>query len=121
MMGKRVNFAARSVISPDPYISTCEIGVPEQFARVLTYPQPVTEWNVESLRQAVINGPDVPAGGKSTQLNAEYELRREGEGTVDIHLGPVGGCLEAVWRWRMREIREISQVSEKKYRRSQSA
>ena len=27
MMGKRVNFAARSVISPDPYIETSEIGV----------------------------------------------------------------------------------------------
>jgi hypothetical protein len=27
MMGKRVNFAARSVISPDPYIETNEIGV----------------------------------------------------------------------------------------------
>ena len=29
MMGKRVNFAARSVISPDPYINTDQIGVPE--------------------------------------------------------------------------------------------
>ncbi len=29
MMGKRVNYAARSVISPDPYLNTDEIGVPE--------------------------------------------------------------------------------------------
>lgn len=29
MMGKRVDFAARSVISPDPYINTDEIGIPE--------------------------------------------------------------------------------------------
>ena len=28
MMGKRVDFAARSVISPDPYIDMDEIGVP---------------------------------------------------------------------------------------------
>ncbi len=27
MMGKRVNFAARSVISPDPFLQTNEIGV----------------------------------------------------------------------------------------------
>ena len=27
MMGKRVNYAARSVISPDPYIGVDEIGV----------------------------------------------------------------------------------------------
>jgi len=62
MMGKRVNFAARSVISPDPYLHTKEIGVPEIFAKVLTYPQPVTPYNVEELRQAVINGPDVHPG-----------------------------------------------------------
>lgn len=33
MMGKRVNFAARSVISPDPNIETNEIGVPPVFAK----------------------------------------------------------------------------------------
>ena len=57
MMGKRVNFAARSVISPDPYINMDEIGVPMVFATKLTYPQPVTAWNVTELRQAVVNGP----------------------------------------------------------------
>ena len=41
MMGKRVNFAARSVISPDPNIETNEIGVPPVFAKKLTYPEPV--------------------------------------------------------------------------------
>lgn len=57
MMGKRVDFAARSVISPDPCINTNEIGIPEVFAKKLTYPQPVTPWNVQELRQAVMNGP----------------------------------------------------------------
>lgn len=36
MMGKRVNFAARSVISPDPYLDTDEIGIPLYFAKVTT-------------------------------------------------------------------------------------
>ncbi|CAH0486361.1 unnamed protein product [Peronospora farinosa] len=62
MMGKRVNYAARSVISPDPYISTSQIGVPLRFAKTLTYPQPVTPWNVEEMRQLVVNGPDVHPG-----------------------------------------------------------
>ena len=62
MMGKRVNYAARSVITPDPNINTNEIGIPEVFAKVLSYPQPVTPWNVHELRQAVINGPDVHPG-----------------------------------------------------------
>ncbi|ELU12458.1 hypothetical protein CAPTEDRAFT_154177 [Capitella teleta] len=57
MMGKRVDFACRSVISPDPYISTNQIGVPMVFALKLTYPQPVTPWNFQELKQAVLNGP----------------------------------------------------------------
>ena len=63
MMGKRVNYAARSVISPDPYIATNEIGVPLVFAKKLTYPTPVTSRNIKKLRQAVINGPEVSIRG----------------------------------------------------------
>ena len=62
MMGKRVNFAARTVISPDPNIETNEIGVPPVFATKLTYPEPVTPWNVEELQEAVKNGPFVWPG-----------------------------------------------------------
>lgn len=39
MMGKRVNFACRTVISPDPYIAVNEIGIPPYFALRLTYPE----------------------------------------------------------------------------------
>ena len=56
MMGKRVNFAARSVISPDPNIETNEIGVPPVFAMKLTYPEPVTNHNFYDLKEAVLNG-----------------------------------------------------------------
>ncbi|QUC20783.1 uncharacterized protein UV8b_05024 [Ustilaginoidea virens] len=56
MMGKRVNYAARSVISPDPNIETNEIGVPPVFAKKLTYPEPVTSHNFRDMQQAVING-----------------------------------------------------------------
>ena len=62
MMGKRVNFAARSVISPDPFINTNEIGIPLVFATKLTYPEPVTPWNFNELKQAVLNGPLVHPG-----------------------------------------------------------
>ncbi|KAJ4303349.1 hypothetical protein N0V90_002242 [Kalmusia sp. IMI 367209] len=58
MMGKRVNFAARSVISPDPNIETNEIGVPPVFAKRLTFPEPVTNHNFYDLKEAVLNGPD---------------------------------------------------------------
>lgn len=52
----------RSVISPDPYLGTSEIGLPVRFARVLTYPQPITPWNVEQLRALVENGADTYPG-----------------------------------------------------------
>ena len=57
MMGKRVNFAARSVISPDVFLNGGEIGVPPYFASRLSFPERVTPWNVERLREAVIAGP----------------------------------------------------------------
>ncbi|KAJ8306316.1 hypothetical protein KUTeg_016861 [Tegillarca granosa] len=85
MMGKRVNYAARSVISPDPCISTNEIGIPQVFAKKLTYPQPVTPWNIQELRQAVINGPEIHPGasfvvnedGSKVLLNAKSLTQRE--------------------------------------------
>lgn len=58
MMGKRVNYAARSVISPDPNIETNEIGVPLVFAKKLVYPEPVTSHNFQAMKSAVENGPD---------------------------------------------------------------
>jgi DNA-directed RNA polymerase I subunit RPA1 len=67
MMGKRVNYAARSVISPDPYIETNEIGIPPVFASKLTYPEPVTHHNAENLRKAVINGPHKWPGASFVQ------------------------------------------------------
>lgn len=67
MMGKRVNYVARSVISPDPFIMADEIGVPEIFAKKLTYPEPVTPWNVEKLRAIVLNGPDVHPGAVAVE------------------------------------------------------
>ncbi len=62
MMGKRVNFAARSVISPDPYLSTAEVGVPYFVAKKLTFPEPVTAFNVKEMRRAVLNGADIHPG-----------------------------------------------------------
>ena len=56
MMGKRVNFGGRSVISPDPYITTDEIGVPVFMAKRLTFPESVASFNADRLRQAVRNG-----------------------------------------------------------------
>ena len=62
MMGKRVNFGGRSVISPDPNITTDQIGVPVFMARKLTFPEGVSNINVERLRNLVRNGSSVHPG-----------------------------------------------------------
>ena len=85
MMGKRVNYAARSVITPDPNLNIDEIGIPEAFATTLTYPVPVTPWNVGELRQLILTGPDVHPGAVKveidnyvTYLSPDNYVQREG-------------------------------------------
>ncbi len=71
LTGKRVNFSARTVISPDPMISINEVGVPLMIAKELTVPVHVTEHNIEELRKLVINA-DVWPG-------ANYVIRPDGK------------------------------------------
>lgn len=47
LMGKRVDFSARTVITPDPNINIDELGVPWSIALNLTYPETVTPYNIE--------------------------------------------------------------------------
>ncbi|NYZ75964.1 DNA-directed RNA polymerase subunit A' [Candidatus Micrarchaeota archaeon] len=54
LSGKRVNFSARTVISPDPNISINDVGVPLQIAEELTVPVKVTEWNIEECKKMIM-------------------------------------------------------------------
>ncbi|MHC1610922.1 MAG: DNA-directed RNA polymerase subunit A' [Candidatus Methanospirareceae archaeon] len=56
LSGKRVNFSARTVISPDPDIEIDEVGVPEAIAKELTITVNVTERNLEVMRETVRRG-----------------------------------------------------------------
>lgn len=67
MMGKRVNFSCRSVIGPDVFLDTNEVGIPESFAKLLTVSEPVTSLNVDEMRAAVLNGPDVYPGANAIE------------------------------------------------------
>ena len=57
LAGKRTNFSARTVISPDPMLNINEVGVPLIMAMKLTVPERVTEWNLEYLKEFVKRGP----------------------------------------------------------------
>jgi len=65
LQGKRVEFSARSVITPDPNISVAELGVPLKIAMNLTHPERVTPYNIERLYALIQNGPDRYPGAKT--------------------------------------------------------
>ncbi|MAH20981.1 MAG: hypothetical protein CMB96_06070 [Flavobacteriaceae bacterium] len=64
LMGKRVDYSARSVITPDPNLSVAELGVPQKIAMNLTRPTVVNKRNKAFLETLVKNGPDVHPGAK---------------------------------------------------------
>jgi DNA-directed RNA polymerase II subunit RPB1 len=57
LMGKRVDFSARTVITPDPNLSLDELGVPLSIAMNLTIPEYVHPNNINFLRSLVERGP----------------------------------------------------------------
>ncbi|KAJ2707383.1 DNA-directed RNA polymerase II core subunit rpo21 [Coemansia sp. IMI 203386] len=72
LMGKRVDFSARTVITGDPNISIDQVGVPRSIARNLTFPETVTPYNIDKLQEYVRNGPNEHPGAK-------YVIRDTGE------------------------------------------
>ena len=71
LSGKRVNFSARTVISPDPTLSLNEVGVPDRVASEMTITINVTERTIEEAKQYVSNGPETHPG-------ANYVKRPDG-------------------------------------------
>ena len=77
LSGKRVNFSARTVISPDPLLSINEVGVPDRAARELTVPVHVNEHNIEKLKEMVARGPEPPMD-KGYLPGVNYVIRSDG-------------------------------------------
>ncbi|XLR44761.1 hypothetical protein S83_029421 [Arachis hypogaea] len=75
LMGKRVDFSARTVITPDPNINIDELGVPWSIALNLSHPETVTPYNIERLKELVEYGPNPPPG----KTGAKYIIRDDGQ------------------------------------------
>lgn len=98
MMGKRVNHSARSVIGPDVFLDTNELGIPESFARRLTYPTPVSALSLPELRAAVRRGPGAHPGANAVEdpargsqvvlLHATRRRNREAQAATLDRVGP---------------------------------
>ncbi len=92
LMGKRVDFSARSVITPDANIDVDELGVPEEIATNLTKPEIVTVYNRDRLQQYVRNGPARHPGAKSVYLKEEkrtISLRYVNPDMIDLREGDI--------------------------------
>ena len=91
IQGKRVEFSARSVITPDPNISIAELGVPEKIAMNLTRPERVTEFNLKRLYKLIQNGPAVFPGAKTIRRadGRIISLRHVNTREVVLHYGDV--------------------------------
>jgi DNA-directed RNA polymerase II subunit RPB1 len=75
LMGKRVDFSARSVISPDSNIRMSELGVPKEIAMNLTYPEIVCKYNINEMYKLIRNGNNVYPGAKSVKYSKTGRIR----------------------------------------------
>ena len=75
LMGKRVDFSARTVITPDPILKLDELGVPLEMCTNLTIPERGNIFNIESLKLAVMNGPEKHPGAKMIEKHVYYEKK----------------------------------------------
>ncbi|MEK6843821.1 MAG: DNA-directed RNA polymerase subunit A' [Nanoarchaeota archaeon] len=71
LSGKRVNYSARTVISPDPYLKINEIGVPLAIAKTITVAEPITTINIEFMKEVVKKAEEYPG--------ANYVIRTDGK------------------------------------------
>lgn len=93
LMGKRVDFSARTVITGDPNLSLDEVGVPRSIARTLTFPESVTSYNIDRLKRYVSNGPDTHPG-------ARYVIRDTGE-RIDLKHAKNLGEINLTYGWKV--------------------
>lgn len=95
LMGKRVDFSARSVITPDPNIDIDELGVPIKMAMNLTFPETVNKYNIDRMYKLISNGTDVYPGAKYIRTNHNgsgyrtIRLSNLSTDSVELHYGDI--------------------------------
>ena len=95
LQGKRVDFSARTVITPDALMEIDQLGVPIAIARNLTFPEIVTHNNIRKLEQLVKNGRDIYPGANFVipveKFNKRHTLTdlRYGRNEVILKIGDI--------------------------------
>ncbi len=90
LSGKRVNFSARTVISPDPCLSINEVGVPKEIAEELTVPLFVTPENIDIAREFIL---------RDEHPKANYVVRSDGRRirVIETNREEIAEKLEPGW------------------------
>jgi len=96
LLGKRVDFSARTVISSDPNTAVDEVGVPLAVATTLTYPELVTPYNIDRLTQLVRNGRDTYPGANFVE---NTHAKGAGGRNIKIDLRFKSADLELRYNW----------------------
>ena len=78
LSGKRVNFSARTVISPDPLLSINDVGVPVEAARELTVPIHVQNYNIDMVKEWIKRGPIAVDKSGEYVPGVNYVIRADG-------------------------------------------
>ncbi len=93
LSGKRVNFSARTVISPDPNISIKEVGVPEEIAKEMTITMNITPRNIDEAKKYVSRGTQQHPG-------ANYVIRSDGHRIkiADKNMDELITTMEVGWK-----------------------
>ena len=91
LMGKRVDFSARSVITGDPNLSIRQLGVPMKIAMNITKPITVNERNRDYLMKLIQNGPDKYPGAKilEKQNGESITLRYVDKASIRLNDGDI--------------------------------
>ena len=71
LAGKRVNYSARTVVSPDPAIEINEVGVPLEIAKTVTMAETVNDLNIGEMKKLIERGDKYPG--------ANYIIRPDGK------------------------------------------
>ena len=99
LMGKRVDFSARTVITPDPNLRIDQVGVPRSIAQNLTFPEIVTPFNIDKMQALVRRG-------NSQYPGAKYIIRDTGE-RIDLRYHPKSSDLHLQNGYRVeRHVRD---------------
>jgi DNA-directed RNA polymerase II subunit RPB1 len=94
ILGKRMDFSARTVITPDNYMKLTEVGVPIWMCKILTFPARVTKFNIHRLTEMVRNGPDIYPGANyvsdpSKPGSSSISLKFVDRFTVQLKFGQI--------------------------------